>query len=392
MLLSLALIFLCGLFFGGLFQKLKLPGLIGMLLSGVLLGPYALNALDENILNISADLRQTALIVILLRAGLQLNIQDLKKVGRPALLMCFVPACFEIAGMMIFAPLLFGVSLLEAVILGTVVAAVSPAVVVPKMLHIMDSGYGKKKSIPQMIMAGASVDDVFVIVLFTVFTGLAKTGVVTPVSFFAIPTAIIFGLTGGFCMGIVLSFLFSKIHMRDSIKIIAILSVAFLLITAEHLFTGTIGFSGLLSVMAMGITLQHKKCEVSKRLSQKFSKLWTCFEILLFVLVGASVNIPYISKAGIVAVVLILCVLIFRIVGVFMCLIHTHLNKKEKLFSAMAYVPKATVQAAIGGLPLAMGLSCGSFVLAVSVLAIIITAPLGAIFIETTYTKLLTKE
>lgn len=391
MLLSLALVFLCGMTLGAIARKLQLPSLLGMLLTGILLGPYGLNLLDASILGISTDLRQIALIIILTRAGLNLDIKDLQKVGRPAVLMCFVPACFEIIGMVILAPILLGITFLEAAIMGAVIAAVSPAVIVPKMLKLMENGYGTSKSIPQMIMAGASVDDVFVIVLFTAFTGLAQGGSITPIRFLAIPTSIIFGLIGGIVMGLLLSLLFTKAHMRDSIKVVIILSISFLLVTLEHSMTGIIGFSGLLAIMALGVTLQRKKYEVSKRLSGKFSKLWVCAEVLLFVLVGATVNIQYALKAGVMAVLLIFCVLLLRMTGVFVCLIKTRLNKKERVFSAFAYMPKATVQAAIGGLPLAMGLACGDIVLTVAVLSILITAPLGAALIDATYKKLLEK-
>ncbi|MEG2833325.1 MAG: cation:proton antiporter [Ruthenibacterium sp.] len=391
MLLSLALVLICGIALGGIFQKLKLPSLLGMLLTGVLLGPFGLDLLDNSILAISTDLRQIALIIILTRAGLNLDIKELRKVGRPAILMCFVPACFEIAGMMLLAPWLLGISLLEAAIMGTVVAAVSPAVVVPRMLKLMDNGYGTKKSIPQMIMAGASVDDVFVIVLFTAFTELAQGGSISPVRFLTIPTSIILGLLGGMVTGFLLSLLFTKIHLRDSIKVILILSVSFLLVTLEHSMAGVIGFSGLLAVMALGATLRQKKPEPSQRLSAKFSKLWVCAEVMLFVLVGATVNIQYARKAGGIAVLLIFGTLLFRMIGVFACLIQTKLNKRERIFTAFAYIPKATVQAAIGGLPLAMGLACGDIVLTVAVLSILITAPLGVLLIDGTYQKLLKK-
>lgn len=391
MLLSLALVFLCGITLGAVFQRLKLPALLGMLFTGILLGPYALNLLDPAILSLSTDLRQIALIIILTRAGLGLDVKDLKQVGRPAMLMCFVPACFEIVGMLIFAPMLLGVTRLEAAIMATVVAAVSPAVIVPKMLKLMEDGYGKNKSIPQMIMAGASVDDVFVIVLFTAFTGLAKGGSITPIGFLAIPTSIVFGLAGGIAMGLLLALLFTKAHIRDSGKVIIILSVSFLMVTVEHSLTGVIGFSGLLAVMSMGAALRQKKYEVSKRLSSKFSKLWVCAEVVLFVLVGATVNISYAIRAGGLAVALIFCVLLFRMAGVFVCFLKTPLNKQERVFAAIAYLPKATVQAAIGGLPLAMGLACGDIVLTVAVLSILITAPLGSALIDATYQKLLKK-
>lgn len=392
MLLSLALIFLVGMTLGKVIEKLRLPKLLGMLLTGILLGPYVLNLLDPAILNISTDLRQIALIIILTRAGLNLDINELKKVGRPAILLCFVPACFEIIGMLILAPVLLGITLLEAAIMGTVVAAVSPAVIVPRMLKLIESGYGKSKSIPQMIMAGASVDDVFVIVLFTAFTGLAQSGIMTTAHFLTIPTSIILGLLGGVVAGFILSLLFNKFHIRDTGKVIVILSVSFLLVSLEHVMTGVVGFSGMLAVMALGASIQQKKYEVSKRLSGKFSKLWVGAEVLLFVLVGATVNINYAFNAGSKSILLILGVLMFRMIGVFVSLIKTNLNKKERIFTAFAYMPKATVQAAIGGLPLAMGLSCGDIVLTVAVLSIIITAPIGAILIDNFYKKLLYKE
>lgn len=391
MLLSLALLFLSGMVLGKIFETLRLPKLLGMLTTGILLGPYVLNLLDPTILNISTELRQIALVIILTRAGLNLNIKDLKKVGRPAILMCFVPACFEIIGMLILAPMLLGITILDAAIMGTVIAAVSPAVIVPKMLKLMESEYGTSKSIPQMIMAGASVDDVFVIVLFTAFTGLAQGGTITAMHFLTIPTSIILGLLGGVVTGLFLSMLFSKVHIRDTGKVITILSISFLLITLEHMMTGAIGFSGLLAIMALGATLHQKKYEISQRLSNKFSKLWVGAEVLLFVLVGAIVNISYALNAGILSILLIFGVLLFRMIGVFICLINTNLNKKERVFTAFAYMPKATVQAAIGGLPLAMNLPCGNIVLTVAVLSIIITAPLGAILIDTTYKKFLSK-
>jgi solute carrier family 9B (sodium/hydrogen exchanger), member 1/2 len=392
MLLSLALLFLSGMVLGKIFETLRLPKLLGMLTTGILLGPYVLNLLDPTILNISTELRQIALVIILTRAGLNLNIKDLKKVGRPAILMCFVPACFEIIGMLILAPMLLGITILDAAIMGTVIAAVSPAVIVPKMLKLMESEYGTSKSIPQMIMAGASVDDVFVIVIFTAFTGLAQGGTITAMHFLTIPTSIILGLLGGVVTGLFLSMLFSKVHIRDTGKVITILSISFLLITLEHMMTGAIGFSGLLAVMALGATLHQKKYEISQRLSNKFSKLWVGAEVLLFVLVGSIVNIGYALNAGILSILLIFGVLLFRMIGVFICLINTKLNKKERVFTAFAYMPKATVQAAIGGLPLAMNLPSGNIVLTVAVLSIIITAPLGAILIDTTYKKFLSKD
>ena len=391
MLLSLALIFLLGMILGSLFKKLKLPALLGMLLTGILLGPHFFNLLDSSILNISADLRQIALIIILTRAGLNLDIQDLKKVGRPAFFMCFIPATLEIIGMIILASYLFKLSFLDSAILGTVIAAVSPAVIVPKMLKLMEEGYGKKNSIPQLIMAGASVDDIFVIVLFTVFTGLATTGTLSLIQFIKIPTSIILGLLAGAILGKILALFFEKIYLRDSNKVIILLSIAFLLVTLEKSITGVIGFSGLLAIMAMGGTIKKFRKEVAIRLSNKFSKLWIASELILFVLVGASVNINYLSSTGILAIILILGVLIFRMFGVFISLLGTPLDRKERLFSMIAYCPKATVQAAIGSIPLAMGLPCGELILSIAVLSILITAPLASFAIDLTYKKLLTK-
>lgn len=391
MLTSLALIFLCGLLLGSIFQKIKLPPLLGMIITGIILGPHTLNLIDQSVLSISSDLRQIALIIILTRAGLNLDINSLKKVGRPAILMCFVPACFEIIGMVLLAPPLLGISIFDALIMGTVVAAVSPAVIVPKMLKLIETGYGKDKSIPQMIMAGASVDDVFVIVLFTSFTGLAQGESFSPISLIQVSISIILGIGLGILIGILLGFFFKKVHMRDSIKVIIILSISFLLVTLENSLKGIVPISGLIAIMSIGISLQKIRSDASKRISTKFSKLWVAAELMLFVLVGATVDIKYAFSAGIMAILLIFGVLVFRMIGILICLIKTKLNKKERLFCMIAYCPKATVQAAIGSIPLTMGLSCGNIVLTVAVLSILITAPLGAFFIELLYKKLLKK-
>ena len=392
MLTSLALIFLFGLIFGALFQKLRLPPLLGMLIVGIVLGPYALNWLDDSLLSISADLRQIALIIILTRAGLNLNISDLKKVGRPAILMCFLPACFEILGMLVLAPPLLHISYLDAAIMGAVVGAVSPAVIVPKMLRLMEEGYGTKKSIPQLILAGASVDDVFVIVLFSSFTGLAKGESFSPWRFAEIPISILLGVLLGAALGLLLAFFFQKVHVRDSVKVLLLLSFSFLLVALEDALEGFVPISGLIAVMSLGIALQRKRDIVARRLSLKFSKLWVAAELLLFVLVGAKVDLHYAYAAGLPAVILIFGVLLFRMAGVWVCLFKTKLLFKERLFCVLAYMPKATVQAAIGSVPLSMGLSCGNIVLTVAVLAILITAPLGAFLIDLTYKKLLSRD
>ncbi|WP_274957939.1 cation:proton antiporter [Millionella massiliensis] len=389
MLVSFAYIFLLGLSMGYIFNRLRLPALLGMLISGIILGPYALNALSPSLLSVSVELRQIALVIILMRAGLALDINDLKRVGRPALLMCFVPACFEIAGMMLVAPALLDISLLDAAVMGTVVAAVSPAIIVPKMLYLMDNQIGTRKSIPQMIMAGGSVDDVFVIVLFTAFTTLSLGGEVSAASFVQIPVSIVTGLALGIGVGWLLSRYFRRFHMRDSIKVLIMMSLAFLFLGLEGWLKGIVPISGLLAVMAMGATLLKTYPLLAKRISPKYSKLWVAAEILLFVLVGATADIKFALAAGLAAVGVIFIVLLFRMVGVFVCMIHTDLTLHERLFCMIAYLPKATVQAAIGSLPLAMGLPCGKIVLTVAVLAILITAPLGAFGIDMTYKRLL---
>lgn len=391
MLLSIALIMLVGMAAAVLSKKVGLPGLVGMILTGAILGPCVLNLIDDSILNISSELRKIALIIILTRAGLTLDLDDLKRAGRPALLMCFLPASFEILGMILVAPHLLHISILEAAILGAVIAAVSPAVVVPKMIQLMEEGYGMNKQIPQIILAGASVDDVFVIVLFTSFTGLAQGDQISVMKFVNIPISIIAGILIGAVIGIALGIFFTKVHMRDTIKVIIMLSLAFILVSLEEMITIPVTFAALISVMFMGIFLKRKKADTSARLSAKFNKLWVMAEIILFVLVGASVDITFIFKAGLKTVILIFAVLVFRMAGVFICMLGTKLNGKERLFCMLAYTPKATVQAAIGGVPLAMGLACGNIVLTVAVIAIVITAPLGAFMIEHTYKKLLSK-
>ena len=394
MLTSLGLVLLLGMARGALAKRLGLPSLVGMLLAGMVLGPYALNLLSPTLMEISADLRQLALIIILTRAGLSLDVATLKRVGRPAVLMCFVPACFEIAGMVLLAPRLLGVSVLDAAIMGAVVGAVSPAVIVPRMIRLTEEGYGVEKGIPQLVLAGASVDDVFVIVLFTAFTGLASgTGTgISPATVISVPVSILTGIVAGLILGWVLALFFRKVHMRDSIKVVILLSLAFLLVAAEDALEGIFPFSGLLAVMAAGVGLQRWRGVVAQRLSLKFSKLWVAAEVSLFVLVGAAVDLRYAVSAGVLAVLAVLGCLCFRAVGVLVCVAGSGFQWKEKLFCVLAYLPKATVQAAIGGVPLAMGLGCGQIVLTVAVIAILVTAPLGALAIDRTYSHLLTKK
>lgn len=391
MLKSIALIMLIGMSAGWVCRKVKLPGLLGMLFTGIILGPYVFNLLDSSILLVSADIRKIALVIILTRAGLTLNLEDLKKVGRPAFLMCFVPATFEMIGMIILAPRLLDVSLIEAAVIGAVVAAVSPAVVVPKMIKLMEDGYGTKQEIPQLILAGASVDDVYVIVMFTAFTSLAQGGNVSVMSFVNIPVSIMFGIIIGIIIGKALAVVWKKLHIRDTVKAAIFLSVALLLVDIEASLNTPITFASLISVMFIGIALKKDRPEVAFRLSQKYNKMWVWAEVMLFVLVGATVDIGYVAYAGVLSIVIIIGALIFRMAGVALCMAGTKLKLKERVFCMLAYTPKATVQAAIGGVPLSMGLACGNTVLTVAVLAIIITAPFGAFAIDMTYRKLLKK-
>lgn len=395
MLTSLALIFLVGLSAAALCRVLRLPRIIGMLLTGALLGPYALNLLDPLILEASADLRQMALIIILLKAGLSLDLSDLKKVGRPAILMSCVPASCELLAFVLFAPLFLGINRIEAAVMGAVLAAVSPAVVVPRMVQLMDRRWGTAKGIPQMIMAGASCDDIYVIVLFSTFVGMAQGGGARWQDFAAIPVSIVLGILVGVAVGLVLALFFEtayarRHYVRNSMKVIIVLGVSFLLVAMENWLKGYIPMSGLLAVVSMACTLKCKSTAfVSKRLSEKFGKLWLAAEVILFVLVGAAVDIRYTLAAGLSALAMIAVAQIFRAFGVFLCMLGTNLNRKERLFCMIAYTPKATVQAAIGSVPLSLGLPCGQIVLSVAVLAILITAPLGALGMDSTYQRLL---
>lgn len=391
MLLSIALILIVGFIFSSIFNRLRLPGLLGLILTGIILGPYGLDLLDPKILSISADIRQIALIVILFRAGLTMNISDLKKNGRPAILMTFLPATFEIITVTILAPLLFGISTLEAAILGAVLGAVSPAVVVPRMIFLIENGYGKAKGIPQMILAGASVDDVFVIVLFTSFLGMFQGNGFNFFSLLSVPVAILFGILLGILVGYLMVKLFKSLHIRDTVKVLLILSSCFLMVSLEESLKGIFPISGLLGVMALGGIILKLYPLLAKRINTKFSKVWLGSEVFLFVLVGSVTDITALSEAGVAVVLLIVISLIFRMLAVFLSVSGTNLTVKEKLFTAGAYTPKATVQAAIGSLPLAMGVPAGSLILSVAVLAIILTAPLGATFIDLSYKKLLEK-
>ena len=382
MLTSLAYVLLLGMALGAMASRLRLPSLVGMLLAGILLGPCVLNLLSPSLLGISADLRQLALVIILTRAGLSLELEDLRRAGRPAVLLCFVPASFEVLGMVLLAPRLLGVDVLDAAIMGAVVGAVSPAVIVPRMLRLMEEGYGADKGIPQMILAGASVDDVFVIVLFTSFTGMAQGGSFSPAALAGVPVSIVLGGAAGLGLGYVLAKCFTRFHLRDSAKVVVLLALAFLLVALEDAAEGVVPFSGLLAVLGTGLGLRRWRRPAAERLTAKFGKLW----------VGAEVDIGYAAAAGLAAVATVLGVLCFRAVGVLLCVAGSRLSGRERLFAVLAYLPKATVQAAIGGVPLAMGLACGQVVLTVAVVAILVTAPLGALAIDLSFRRLLRRD
>lgn len=391
MLLSISLIIIISLLLGKIFNLLKLPSILGMLLTGILMGPYLLNLIDNNVLNISTELRQIALIVILIRAGLSLNIKDLKKVGKPAILLSFLPATIEVIVITFLAPLFFDISYVTALIMGSIVAAVSPAVVVPKMISLIDKGYGQNKKIPQMILASASMDDVFVIVLFYSFLKLGQGESFSFSTLINIPVSIVTGIGIGALVGFLLSLFFKKLHMRDTVKVLIIFALGFLFVTLENTLGKIIAISGLITVMSFGISLNNFYPILSKRLVIKFEKIWVIAEIMLFVLVGALVDVRVLFDLGLLTIVLVVISMIFRISGVYLSLIHTSLNNKEKLFTAVSYLPKATVQAAIGAIPLSLGIENGELILMVSVLAIIITAPIGAILMDKTYKTLLVK-
>ena len=392
MLASLSIIFLFGMFMGWIFKNLRLPPLIGMIIAGIIVGPYSLNILSETMLNISADLRKIALIIILSRAGLSLDLEQLKKVGRPAIMMCFVPAAFEMAACTIISHFVLNLSYIDSAIVGAVIAAVSPAVVVPRMIKLIDGKYGSKKGIPQMIMAGASADDVFVIVMFTAFVSLSQGGNISALSFIKIPISIFLGIAIGVVFGIILCRLFSAVSVGASSKVIIYLGLSLFLTSAETYLENIIPFASLLSVMACGAIIYRLNPNDAKDMSSKFSELWVGAEILLFVLLGSVVDIKYAVASGMAVISVIILSLIFRMLGVQTCLIKTSLNRKERLFTSLSYIPKATVQAAIGSVPLSMGLSCGKTVLTVAVTAIILTAPIGAILIDKTYKVLLKKD
>lgn len=389
MLLSLGFIIIVGYLLGRLLSAMNLPSLIGYIIAGLIMGPSFFNLIDQSTLDISSDLRRIALMIILLRAGLNIDLQDLKKVGRPAILMSFLPATLEIIGTIILAPIFFGMSYLSAAILGAIVAATSPAVVVARMLDLMGKGYGKKKGVPQMILAGSSMDDIFVIILFTALTALAQTGEFHWLSMLSMPTSIILGIAVGLLVGWLLSLAIEKYQLSGGYPVILSFGMAMLFDGIEKAMTGPIGFSALLAVMAMGFMMLRVNPVQAKSVQVGFNNLWQVFEIILFVLVGASMSIESVKDSGLIAVVLIVLLLVFRGLGVLLSVLGTQLNKEEKAFAIFAYLPKATVQAAIGAVPLAMGLPNGQIILTISVVAILVTAPLGAVLIDQTHNRLL---
>lgn len=398
MLSSFALIFLVGLAAAFFCRLIRVPRIIGMLLTGILLGPCMLDLLDASTLSISSDLRQIALIVILLKAGLSLDLSDLRAVGRPAILLSFLPALFEIGAVTLLAPMFLPVTALEAAVTGAVLGAVSPAIVVPRMVQLMENRLGTNKRIPQMLLSGASLDDVFVIVLFSTFTGMLQGSGPSAGDLLTAPVSIVLGILTGCAAGLLLAAIFEYAHqvnrpIRQSFKLILTLGSAFLLMAVEAWLKPYIPLSGLLAVMSMACMIRLRcRSEVTVDLSVKYGKLWLAAEVVLFVLVGAAVDIRATLQTGPAAILLILSVLVVRSIGVWLCLVRTGLKRREKLYCVAAYLPKATVQAAIGSVPMALGLPCGGIVLSVSVLSILITAPLGAVLMDLGAPRLLTKD
>lgn len=389
--LSLFIIFTCGILGGFIFEKIKLPKLVWYIIFGILIGPSVFNIVDDILINISSYLRQIALVIILTRSGLSLDINNLKKIGRPAILLCFVPACFEIIGITIFAPIFLGISYVEALLLGSVLAAVSPAVVVPRMIKLMDEGYGKEHNVPELIMAGASCDDIFVIVLFYSFKNLVATSSFDSWTITQIPLSIISGIALGILVGFLMVLTINKLKLNKIINVIFMLGLSFGMIALENTIKQYFSVSSLLAIIVMALIVNIFKKEEAKEIQKTYNSLWSGFEILLFTLVGIATNINYaFSKDGAILVGVALIALIFRSIGVIICLIATSFNKREKLFIILSYLPKATVQASIGAIALSEGLACGTVVLTGAVISILITAPLGAILMDRTYKILLT--
>ena len=389
-LLSLSIIFGFGVLGGFLFEKTKLPKLVWYIVLGILIGPSLLNIVDDTLISISSYLRQIALVIILTRSGLSLDLRQLKKIGRPAILMCFIPASFEIVGITIFGPMLLGVSYLEALLLGSVLAAVSPAVVVPRMIHLIDKGYGKEHAVPELIMAGASCDDIYVIVLFYSFKNLVATSSIDPWNIAQIPISIVSGVLLGALVGLSLVLIIRKLNLNKLLNVVLMLAFSFGMLALENALKQYFSVSSLLGIIVMALLVNIFRKEEAKEIQKSYNALWSGFEILLFALVGIAVDAKYaFSKEGAIMVGLILIALVFRSVGVVICLIATKFTFKEKLFIIISYLPKATVQASIGGIALSEGLACGSIVLTAAVVSILLTATLGAALMDFTYKRLL---
>ena len=391
MLVSVALILVSGVVLEYTLKKLKLPALLGYLIAGILFGPFGLNLVDSDLLRLSPDIRQVALIVILTRAGLSLDVKRLFEVGRPAIMMCFVPATIEIIASMILGPLFFGFSLIQSLLIGAILAAVSPAVVVPRMVDLIQTHRGTKKQVPQMILAGASADDVFVLVLFSAFLTIALGGSVSAWTFMQVPVSIISGILGGAILGYLLNVLFVHIQLKRVFQVMILLATGMLLMRLETVFAGL--FSGILAVISMNIMIRTQSEKLSNDLSGSFNQIWLVAEIFLFFLVGVSVNPANALSYGFLPILFIILLSLCRIfIGVRLCLLNTHFNKKEKIFVLMSYLPKATVQAAIGSVPLANGIAGGELMLTLAVLSILITAPIGAIGMDYFAPRLLTND
>lgn len=374
MLQSIALILLVGLIAGSILKKIKMPSLVGWIIAGIIISPF----MDKKLLSISGDLRQIALIIILTRAGLALNLDNLKKVGKSAILMSFVPASIELLACTIFAPYFLGLSVLDSALLGSVLAAVSPAVVAPRMIDLIEKNIGTKKGIPEMILAGSSVDDVYVIVFFSTFLSLEISKKMNILSFVLIPVNIIVGIVLGLVLAYLLLKLMKYIKLSKEAKLILLLSLSFLILILPKFFP----IAPLLSIMTLGVYINKKDSVLCEQMKKNYENLWKIFEIILFVLVGVSLHVNLTNINLFKVILLIFVIQIFRALGVMLSLSGTKLNIKEKVFCVFSYIPKATVQAAIGSIPLMSGLDCGVIILFVSVVAILTTAPIGAYLID----------
>lgn len=390
--LDLAIILILGFISGFIMEKIKLPKIIGMIIIGILIGPSFLNIISSEMISQSANLRMIALVIILTRSGLSIDYKKLKKAGLSAFLMCFIPAVFEIIGVLVLGPLLLKISIIESLLLGSVLAAVSPAIVVPRMIKIKQEGYGIKKGISDIILTGASLDDIFVIVLFYAFLSLHHSNQIDLNTFIKIPVQIILGVFIGLISGYLISVIFKKVKTNLTSKIIIVFSISLLLVGLEELLKYYFPFSGLVSVIALGMMILIKDNDTACEIENGYKKIWQVFEIILFVLVGISLNFNEALSYGFMPILVIIGALIFRMIGAYVSLIFSDLSKNEKVFVMISYIAKATVQASIGPIALANNLPVGNLVLTVAVLSILISAPIGALLIDKSYQKLLKKE